>query len=101
MYKIGIYCYYVDGLYVAGKELQMIVIRFDNGPVANRTQYETKIKDIREVAAKYGHTEDTMELYTDDGDLVGVATWPQGSRVYKYCYGKNLDQDPCCRVFIY
>ena len=78
----------------------MKVIRFDNEGPANRTEYETDLTDIRDVAAKYGHTEDTLELYDNDGTLVAVATWPQGYRVYKYCYGKNLDPNPIYRVFI-
>lgn len=79
----------------------MKVVRFDNGPVANRAEYTTDLENIRDVATKFGHTEDTLELYNDNGDLVAVATWPMGSKVYKYCYGKNLDPNPCWRVFIY
>jgi hypothetical protein len=83
---------------LGGKENDSI--RYDNGMVANRTDYTTDLTDIREVAQKYGHTEDTMELYDDDGQLVAVATWPQGSKVYKYCTGKNLDPNPAWRVFV-
>ncbi len=79
----------------------MKVIRFDNDFSVTRNEYTTDETDIRKVAAEFGRAEDTLELYTDDGDLVAVATWPQGSKVYKYCYGKNLDPNPCYRVFIY
>lgn len=79
----------------------MKVLRFDNGFIANASEYETDNTDIREIAQIYGHTDDTMELYDDDGNLVAVATWPQGSKVYKYCTGKNLDPDPSLRVFVY
>lgn len=79
----------------------MKVVRFDNGPVANRREYTTDIDNIREIAAKYGRSEDTLELYTDSDELVGVAIWPQGSKVYKYSYGKNLDVNPGYRVYIY
>lgn len=79
----------------------MKVIRFDNEGPANRTEYETDMTNIRDVAAEYGHTEDTLELYDNSEELVAVATWPQGSRVYKYCYGDNLGPNPNYRLFIY
>lgn len=79
----------------------MTVIRFGNEGPANRAEYKTEKTNIRDVAAEFGHTEDTLELYTDAGELVAVATWPQGSRVYKYSYGGNLDPNPIYRVFIY
>lgn len=79
----------------------MKLIRFDNEGPANRTEYETGITNIREAAKEYGHTEDTLELYADSGELVGVATWPQGSKVYKYCDGADLDANPVYRVFVY
>lgn len=78
----------------------MTVIRFDNGPVANRTEYTTDITDIREIVAKYGHTEDTLELY-DDGTLIARAIWPLGSKCYMYSYGKNLDPNPAWCHYIY
>lgn len=79
----------------------MTVIRFDNGDISNRTSYETQLTDIREVAAEFGHTDDTMELYNDSGELVAKATWPQGSKVYMYCTGKNLSPNPSWCVWRY
>lgn len=80
----------------------MRIIRYDNGPIANRTEYDAKENiTIREAVRIYGHTDDTIELYDDTGALVAVATWPQGSRVYKYCSGKDLDPNPAWRVFRY
>lgn len=78
----------------------MKVIRFDNEGPANRTEYETDLTDIREIAAIYGHTADTLELYDDTGTLVAVASWPQTGGGYKYCTGKNLDPNPIYRVFV-
>lgn len=79
----------------------MKLIRFDNDGFPNRTEYETDNENIRELAMEYGHTRDTLELYTNNGELIAVATWPQGSRVYKFSYGKNLDPNPSWRIFIY
>lgn len=79
----------------------MKIIRFDNEGPANRTEYETDKANIRDIAMEYGHTEDTLELYDDNGELVAIATWPQTGGNYKYSYGKNLDPNPIYRVFIY
>lgn len=80
----------------------MKIIRFDNGPVANRREYDApKGTTIRDAAQIYGRTDDTLELYDDAGGLVGVATWPQGSKVYMYCTGGDLDPNPNWRVYKY
>ena len=79
----------------------MRVVRFDNGDIPNRSEYTTSITDIRQIPQEYGHSDDTLELYTDDGDLKAIATWPQGSKVYKYCTGGNLDPNPAFRIFRY
>lgn len=79
----------------------MKVIRFDNGDIANRTEYKTDLTDIRQVAAEFGHTEDTLELLTDSGEVVAKATWPQGSKVYKFCSGKDLSPNPAWCVWRY
>ena len=78
----------------------MRVWRSDNTS-STTNEYQTDLTNIREVAEKFGRTEDTLHLYTDEGDLVAIATWPQGYKCYKYCYGKNLDPNPAWRVFIY
>lgn len=78
----------------------MKVIRFDNEGAGNRAEYETLEADIRTVAQMYGRAYDTLELYDDAGELVAVATWPQGSKVYNYCTGKNLDPNPSYRIFV-
>ncbi len=79
----------------------MRVVRWDNEGPPNWREYQTDMTDIREIAMKYGHAYDTLELYDDDGQLVAIATWPQGNRVYKYCTGGNLDPNPSYRVFVY
>ncbi len=48
-------------------------------------EYETDLTKIEKVAMKFGVSDDTIELYTDDGQLVAVATWPMGSKGYRYC----------------
>ena len=78
----------------------MKVVRFDNEGPTNRSEYETQETDIRKIAQEYGHAFDTLELYDDAGELVAIATWPQGWRVYKYCTGENLDPNPSYRVFV-
>ena len=46
-------------------------------------------------------------LKLNDGDEVeavadrNTVLLRKGGKVYKYCYGKNLDENPCYRVFIY
>ena len=78
----------------------MKVVRFDNGPIANRREYETdRSITIDEAVAIYGRTEDTLELYGDDGELIALATWPQGRKIYKFCTGKNLDPNPAWRIW--
>lgn len=79
----------------------MKVIRFDNGAIANRTEYETDKTDIREVTSEFGHTDDTIELYDDTGRLTSRAIWPIGSKRYMYSYGKNLDPNPMWCKYIY
>lgn len=76
------------------------VKRYDNGEIANLTEYDTECGDIREIAQQYGRAEDTLELYDGD-DLIAMATWPKGSKVYKYCTGKNLSPNPAWRVWVY
>ena len=39
---------------------------------------ENEVSDIESVAAKYGCTNDTVELRDDNDDLVAYATWRQG-----------------------
>lgn len=78
----------------------MKVVRFDNGPIANRSQYETELTDIREATDKYGHTDDVVELYTDSGELVARAVWPVGYKCYRYAYGKNLHPNPAWCVYV-
>ena len=56
----------------------------------NEHRYETELTDIREIAGVFGQTDDTLELYNDEGELVAVATWPMGYKVYKYAYGPDL-----------
>ena len=51
----------------------MKVIRFDNGDIANSTEYTTDRTDIREIAAEFGRPEDTLELYDDIGNLIARA----------------------------
>lgn len=70
----------------------MTVIRTKHDGVypSNEYRYETDLTDIREVAAKYGQTEDTLKLFDDNGELVAVATWPQGYKVYKYATEPDL-----------
>lgn len=47
------------------------------------------VKDIREVAEKYGQANDTLELY--DGDkLIARATWDSCYRRYFYATGKDV-----------
>lgn len=79
----------------------MKVIRFDNGEIANRREYQTSKTNIREVAAEFGRTEDTIELYDETGALIARAIWPQGSKCYMYSYGKNLDENPAWCNYIY
>ena len=79
----------------------MKVIRFDNGDIANRREYTTDKTDIREVASEFGHSEDTLELYNDTGELAARAIWPQGSKCYMYSYGRNLDANPNWCKYIY
>lgn len=79
----------------------MKVIRFDNGDIPNRREYTTDKTDIREIAAEFGRSEDTVELYDDDGQLVARAIWPQGSKCYMYSYGGNLDANPNWCKYIY
>lgn len=80
----------------------MRIIRYDNGPVANRTEYDHDGDlSIYDAAMIYGRTDDTIELYNDAGTLVAMATWPQGSKVYMYCTGKNLSPNPSLRVWRY
>ena len=57
---------------------------------ANDYRYETDLTDIREVAMKYGQTNDTLKLFDDNGELVAVATWPMGYKVYKYATEPDL-----------
>jgi len=47
--------------------------------------YDENITDIREAAAKYGRSNDTVRLYDDGDTLKAIATWPQGSKGYMYC----------------
>lgn len=79
----------------------MKVIRFDNGDIANRREYETDKKDIRAVAAEFGHADDTVELYDDTGALIARAFWPMGSKCYMYSYGGNLNENPDWCKYIY
>lgn len=71
----------------------MKVVRVDNGPVANRREYQTEEKNIRKIAEEYGRTDDTLELYDESGELTARAIWPIGSKCYMYSYGKNLDKN--------
>lgn len=79
----------------------MKVIRFDNEGIANRTEYITDETDIRDIAAKFGHARDTVELYDENDILVARAIWPMGSKVYMYSYGENLDPNPIFCHYIY
>lgn len=79
----------------------MIVVRYDNGPIANRGEWETDMADIREIAQKYGHTDDVVELYNDNRELVARAIWLFGYKCYKYSYGANLHQNPAWCIYDY
>lgn len=79
----------------------MKVIKFDNSEIANRREYQINKTDIREIAAEFGRTEDTIELYDDTGILIARAIWPQGSKCYMYSYGKNLRENPEWCNYIY
>lgn len=72
----------------------MLVVRTQNNGIypSNVHRYNTDLTDIREVAEKYGQTEDTLRLYDDNGTLIAVAVWPQGSHVYKYAKEPNLER---------
>ena len=80
----------------------MTIVRYDNGPIANRREYAHDGDiTIYEAAAVYGRSDDTLELYDDGGTLIAMATWPQGSKVYKYCTGRDLSPNPAWRVWRY
>lgn len=74
-----------------GKEgNRMKVIRMDDNTTPVRTEYNTDITDIMEVAAKYGRCYDRIELRDDSGAMVAVAVWPSG---YKgYIYSTDIEQ---------
>lgn len=76
------------------------VKRYDNGEFSNMAEFDTELGNIREVAMKYGRTSDTLELY-DGGKLIAMATWPMGSKMYKYCTGKSVNEDPHFRIWRY
>jgi hypothetical protein len=57
-------------------------------------EYHDNITDIREAAAKYGRSNDTVRLYDDDNTLKAIATWPQGGRAYKYCISPDKADMP-------
>lgn len=61
--------------------------------------YNTGDTTIQQAAQEFGETDDVVELYDDNGDLVGIAKWPQGSRAYMYCI--NPAEKPPFRAFRY
>ena len=77
----------------------MTLIRTSNDFGRGYDEYETDMTDIKEIAEKYGHTEDTLKLYDDADNLIAIATWPQFGVAYKYCYGDNLSPVPQYRLF--
>lgn len=80
----------------------MTVMCYDHGPFSNKRVYATNLTNIRDVAQEYGRTEDTVELYDNEMNLIAIASWPFGGKVYMYCEGKFLDaenQSNC--IFVY
>lgn len=71
-----------------------------------RTEYEMKplgsaSETIRAAAQQLGRTNDSLELYDDNGECIAAAVWPQGAACYKYSVGKDFNVDPHFRVYKY
>lgn len=50
--------------------------------------------DIADAAAKYGRTEDTVQIYSDNNSLIAYAVWKQGYNHYSFCRHPQADF-PC------
>lgn len=72
----------------------MTVIQYKKDGCSTAHEYLTDITDIRQVADKYGETDDVIKLYDDNDNLVAVAVWPLGYAVYAYKwydkYGREI-----------
>lgn len=71
-----------------------------------RTEYEMEplgsiSETIRAAAQQLGRTNDSLELYDDNGECIAAAVWPQGGACYKYSYGQDFDPNPHWRVYSY
>lgn len=61
-------------------------------------EYITEIADIRQVAEKYGETDDVVKLYDDDDNLVAVAFWPMGYAVYAYKWFDQVGREVALQI---
>lgn len=67
------------------------VVRQDNhSSIAAPQEYRTASQDIRYIAAHFGHTQDTLELYNENDRLIARAIWDDTKQHYRYSTGDNL-----------
>lgn len=79
----------------------MKITRIPNNNWDTQTYQDIPDTTIRDAVTKYGHSEDTIELYDNNNKLIGRAIWPTGSKCYLYSYGKLLDPNPQWCQYIY
>lgn len=61
----------------------------------NPSTYNTDSMTIEEATAKYGQTNDSIQLYDDNGNLVAYSVWKQGYNHYSFCRHPSTSVAPC------